>query len=487
MDKINIIDTTLRDAQQSLWALRMRTDMMYPIAELMDRVGFKAIDFASGSLFVSCIRFLQEDPWERVRLMSKAIPKTPLTWIMLSKSITLFTPFDMTPDIDLLSLWIKRIAANGIKRIMIMEQSNNMSDMAESVSLIKAEGLEVAVALVYSHSPVHSDEYYGQKAQDALNLAPDVIYLKDPGGLLRPERTRTLIPVIQRNINQVPLEIHSHCTTGLAPLCYLEAIKMGVNTVHTAISPLANGPSQPSTENIISNARCIGYFSSLDEEALRAMANHFSLVAKKENLPIGAPVEYDLNQFEHQIPGGVISNLKSQLSDIGIGHRLQEVIEEVTLIRKELGYPIMVTPFSQFIVTQATINVTVGERYKSVTDDIIKLALGFFGEQAAPMDQNIKDKILNQPNAKIFINWKPPQIPLKSLRQEFGRGLSDDEFLLRTLVPEDQIRAIKSAVPIKTKYSNFEKPIVDLIQKLTMKKDLEYIHIQKGKFLLTLK
>lgn len=485
MDEIKFVDTTLRDAHQSLWALRMRTDMMYPIAKTMDRVGFKAVDIATGSLFGAVIRFLREDPWERIRLMSKAMPNTPLTWLMLSKSITQFTPFDMEPDLDLLALWIKRIAANGIRRMMIMEQSNIISDMAQSVQLIKNEGLQVVVALSYSHSPVHTDKYYAQKAREVAELLkPDIIYLKDPGGLLTPDRTKTLIPVIMKNINGIPLEIHSHCTTGLAPLCYLEAIRLGVRTVHTAISPLANSSSQPSTENILNNVRALGYSSRLDEEALKQMADHFRYVAENENLPMGVPVEYDLNQYEHQVPGGVISNLQSQLAEFKMEHRLQEVIEEIVKIRKELGYPIMITPFSQYIVTQATMNVTVGERYKSVTDDIIKLAMGYYGEQAAPMDQNVKDKILSLPKAKEI--KERPRLDLKHLRKEMGSELSDDEFLLRTLVTEEQIKAMQTAGPIKTEYPAKKKPVMAFLQQL-MKSNLYYICIQEPDFSLRLK
>jgi oxaloacetate decarboxylase alpha subunit len=484
INKIDFVDTSLRDAQQSHWALRMRTSMMYPIAQVMDRVGFKRMDFLAGNVFDACIRFLRENPWERVRLMSKVMPRTPLTFLMMAKKAVGFPAFESS--VDLRPLWIKRIAANGIRRIQMYDSSNIVSNMAKPVRLSKAEGLEVIVGLVYSHGTVYSDEYYGQKARDAAKLAPDAIYLKDPAGLLTPERIRTLIPVIQQNVNGIPLELHSHCTTGLAPLCYLEAIRLGVRTVHTAISPLANGPSQPSTENILNNARFLGYTSSLDEEALGAMAAHFRYVARREHLPAGVPVEYDLNQYEHQIPGGVISNLKSQLSDIGMEHRLEEVIEEIIQVRKDMGCPIMVTPYSQFVSNQATINVTVGERYKVVTDDIIKFAMGYHGEQAAPMDQNIKDKILSLPEAKKFSNWQPPQLSLKRLRQEFGSGLSDDEFLLRVSFGEEHIKAMQAAGPIKTEYPK-EKPVVSLIQKLMTRTDSDYIRIQKGDFSLTLK
>jgi oxaloacetate decarboxylase alpha subunit len=367
------------------------------------------------------------------------------------------------------------------------EASNIMGDMSDGVRFAKDAGLEVVVALVYSHSPVHTDEYYAKRTRDAVKLGPDVIYLKDPGGLLTPERTRTLVPTIQKNIDGMPLELHSHCTTGLAPLCYLEAMSLGVKTFHTAISPLANGPSQPSTENILRNARHMGYSSDLDEEALEAIAAHFREVAKKEGLPTGVPLEYELYQFEHQVPGGVISNLKRQLGQLNFEHRLEEVLEETVLVRKELGYPIMVTPFSQFVVTQASLNVIQGERYKTITDEVIKFALGLYGEQASSVDQDFMDRIRSLPRTKDFIDWRPEEASIDDLRRELGANLSDDELLLLVLCPEKDFKAMRAAGPIKTDYSGADKPMVTFIKELMKRKNSTCIGIQKADFSLTLK
>src|SRR4030042_1761596 len=287
------------------------------------------------------------------------------------------------------------------------------------------------MGLVFSISPKHTDEHYARKVQDAAKLRVEVIYLKDSGGLLTPERAQTLIPVFLQNSNAIPVALHSHCTTGLAPLVYLDAIKLGINTVYTAIPPLANGSSQPSVFNIIKNIKHFGFTPMIDEEAIKPIADHFGHIAKREGLPTGKPLEHDVYQYVHQVPGGVISNLKHQLTQLRMAHRMEEVLEEVVQVRKDLGYPIMVTPFSQFVVSQASINVMLGERYKQVVDEVIQYTLGSWGKEASSaIDPNIKDRILGLPRAKELSNWEPPQPSIKEVRQQLGGPeISDDELL----------------------------------------------------------
>jgi len=483
LSEIDIVDTSYRDANASQWGEKMNTAMMYKIAPIMNGAGFRALDATAISHFEYAVRYLRENPWERMRLLSKVITSAPLGLMMLGNSLKLFT-YVMGP---IMGTWMERLAANGIKRVQLMEASNIMEDLAETVQYAKKVGIESAVALVYSHSEVHTDEYYAQKTRDAVKINPDVIYFKDPGGLITPERTQTLVPTIQKNLKGLPLEFHSHCTTGLAPLCYLEALKLGVKTFHTAISPLANGPSQPSTENLLRNAQYLGYPSKVDWQALEAIADHFTEIAKAEGLPIGVPLEYDVHQFEHQVPGGVISNLKRQLAQLGAEHRLDEILEETVLVRKELGYPIMVTPFSQFVVTQASVNVMQGERYKTITDEVIKFALGQYGKQIKPVDENLMDRIQSLPRTKELINWERPQTSIEDIRREMGSHLSDDELLLLVLAPEDDFKAMQAAGPIKTEYSGATKPLAAFIKELMKRKKSTYISIQKDNFSLTLR
>src|SRR3990167_8921864 len=238
-------------------------------------------------------------------------------------------------------LWSQRLAANGIRRVHLMEASNDFGlRVPDYVKFATDAGLEVALALTFSISPKHTDDYYAQKTRDAAALKVGALFLKDPGGLLTPERVHTLVPAILKNAGKVPVEFHSHCTTGLAPLCYLEAVKQGIRTLHTAIPPLANSSSQPSVLNVASNLRHLGYVPRVNEAAVAAVSEHLHFIAKREGRPIGSPAEYDEYQYVHQIPGGVISNLKRQLTQLKLIDRLPQVIEECIQVRKDFGYPI---------------------------------------------------------------------------------------------------------------------------------------------------
>jgi len=434
--KLYFVDQTIRDAQQSLWGFTMRTDMITPIAEIMDRVGYKAIGTVGGNGSVVQVRKLNEDPWERVRVLSKLITRTPLRG---SYQIGSLSSFDLSTPRDIITLWIKRSVANGIKSFWICDYQTDMEKFVSFARIAKAEGAEVVPALMYTSSPVHTNEHWARKTRllaEAKDCV-DRIMIEDASGVITPEGTRELVSTVQKNCEGLPLEFHSHCNSGLAPLCYLEAIQSGVTTVHTAVAPLANGTSLPATETILRNARRLGYTSDLNEDALAAVSAHFRRIAEKEGLPIGVPMEYDLFHFEHQVPGGMMTNLTRQLREVGMEHRLEEILEEVILVRKEFGYPVMATPYSQIVGAQAVENVVSGVRYKQLTDEAIKYVLGYYGEPVVPVDQNVMDRIMGLPRTKEFLNWKPEEYlkSVEELRQEIGPELSDDDLLLRILIP----------------------------------------------------
>lgn len=482
-NEIRIVDTTLRDGNASLWGEKMSTAMMLGAAPLMNRAGFSAIDATAVSHFEYAVRYLRENPWERMRLLSNVVTGAPLGMMMLGTTLNLFRHVAG----PIVGTWMEHLKTNGVRRVQVMESSNNMVDMAETARYAKESGIELGVALVFTHSEVHTDEYYVQRARDALALRPDMIYLKDPGGLLTPERTRTIVPALLRELGDFPFELHSHCTTGVAPLCYLEAAKAGVRTFHTAVSPLAHGPSQPATETFLANVRRLGLTTAVDETAVAAMAGHFRAVAKAEGLPLGAPVEYDAFQFEHQVPGGVISNLKRQLAQLGVQQRLPEILEETVRVRKELGYPIMVTPFSQFVVTQATVNVIQGERYRTVSDEVIRFALGHYGKQVRPVDANLLDRIHGLPRTKDLLAWDPPRISLDDLRREVGAGPSDEELLLLALVSREDLDAMRAAGPSRTQYSASSRPLSAFIRELAKQESASFISLKRDDFSLVLR
>lgn len=436
MAEIEFVDQTIRDAQQSLWGFRMPTDMILPIAPVMDQAGYRAIGMVGGRGTVVAIRYLHENIFERFRLLSQAMPKTPLrTSFMVASAFG----FDVEP-IAAIELWIRQAVANGIKSFWVCDYQNMMDRLSYLTMVAKEEGAEVVVALMFTLSPVHTDELYAKKVRMLVEMGGvDGIQVEDTAGVLTPERTRTLLPAIQRESKDIPVEFHEHCTMGLAPISYVEAIQIGTRILHTAVLPLANGSSLPSAENTIRNARRMGYTVKIDEEALKTVSDYFQSEAEKRGMPIGKPVEYDIFHLEHQAPGGMMGTLRNQLTEIGMGNRLDEVLEEVARIRVEFGYPVMATPYSQIIAAQALFNITSGQRYGIISDEVAKYALGYYGEPDGPWDQNVKDKILNSPKAKRFQNKKIPEITVGDLRK-LEPGLSDDELLIRIANPEGEFK-----------------------------------------------
>ena len=449
--EINFIDTTIRDGNQSLWdATGLNTAMILSIAPTMDRAGFAAVDFMTGMHMAVSVRWHKENPWEKMRLVSKAMPNTPLRFGGTGRR---FMGWKRIPE-SVMSLALELVVASGLKQFWLQEPSYDVNLVLRQAELTKKAGAEkFIVALPYTISPVHTDAYYAQKAGEiAASPHVDIIYLKDPGGLLTIDRVRSLVPAIQERIRGLPLEIHSHCSTGLAPLVYLEAIKLGVRAVHTASSPLANGSSQPSTENILKNIRRLGYSARLNDAALEAMAAHFRDVAGRQGRPLGAPLEYDAYYYEHQVPGGMLTTLKRQLVETRMTDRLEDVLKEIIQIRKELGYPIMVTPFSQFIGSQATMNVITGKRYSQVPTQVIEYVAGFYGAPPAPIDPNVMDKITALPQAKSILKPELSEPSIEELRQKIGVNYSDEEFLMRLALTGKEIDDMVAAGPIKTVY-----------------------------------
>jgi len=293
--------------------------------------------------------------------------------------------------------------------------------------------------------------------------------------------------VVLQNVNGIPVEFHTHCHTGLGPLCCLEAIKLGIRYVNTAIPPLSDSNSNPSVFNVIKNARTLGYTSSVDDESLKSVEQHFTSIAKREGLPIGAPAQYDCSLYVHQVPGGMVSNLRHQLSTSGLGDRIDAVLEEIGKVRADFGYPIMVTPYSQFVGVQATMNVITGERYQQVSDEVIQYAMGLWGEEeCSSIVPNVRDRILDRPRARELAHRQPPQPTLKEVRQEYGGpGICDDEMLLRYFAGADQVAAMRAAGPSK-KHGGTGHGLVSLIEELTKRTKFNYIQVQKGTMSLTL-
>ena len=436
MRKIKFVDQTIRDAQQSLWAYLMTNEMLLPIAPVMDEVGYEEIATIGSMGITVQVRNLIEDPWDRIRKLAKLITKTPLRGSYMTASLA---SFDVDTPQDAIALWIKRMTANGVDSFWVCDYQTDMERFYNFAKLSQDLGCKVYPALMYTYSPVHDKDHWIKKTRLITEIKDvvDGIMIEDAGGVINPERTRELMTAVKANCDDLPVEFHSHCNVGMAPLCYLEAVKAGADTLHTAVPVLANGTSLPSITNILANTRHLGYTDDINDEALEAVCRHFATVAREAGFPVGVPQEYSEYHFEHQIPGGMMTNLKRQLAELKIGDRLDEFIQEAIQVRKDFGYPVMATPFSQIVGAQAVENCLVGERYQRVLDQSIKYICGHYGDPPGPIDPGLMERIKSEPEAKAIMDWKPVNRykPLDQLRQEVGADLSDDEFLLQLLIP----------------------------------------------------
>jgi len=482
MGEIRIIDQTFRDAHQCLWAFRMTTAMMLKVAEQMDRIGFESMDFTGPGHIDVGVRYLKENPWEKIRLVRKKITNTPLIFAIRSRS---GVGFGVVPD-DISLLWIERLIANGLKIFRVFDPLLDFEKNFSQFRYAKSLGAYTVGVLPYGHSPIHTDELYAAKAKELIDGADvDAIMLKDAPGLLTPDRVRTLIPAIKKVIGKVPLELHTHCTTGLGPLVTLEGVRLGANQVHTSIAPLANGAAQPATQNIVRNLRNMGYTVNVNDALIDEVSEHFTKVAAQEGKPVGKPAEYDGIHFDHQIPGGMISSFRSQLAEAGLSHKLDEVLHECVRVRSEIGWPIMITPFSQYVGTLAVLNVVNKERYRIIPDEVKKYALGYNGKLLAPIEPDVLDRILENGSKSITAVPPPPEPGVPALRKKYP-NMSDEERLLRHSFAGSQVDEMLAAGAIKTEYV-YEKPIVTLLKEVAKRPKLGRVYIKKEDLLIDLR
>jgi oxaloacetate decarboxylase alpha subunit len=477
--KVRLIDVTMRDAHQCLWATRMTTAMMKDIAPRLDEAGFEAIDLVGGAVFDVMVRYLREDPWERMRILNQWVTKTPL--IIHTRGQSLFT-FEFFAD-DVVELAAERFAANGMRYHTPYDALNDMRNLEIPIKAAKRHGLYVVGGLAYTHSPVHTDDYYVKKAKELVAHGVDAIFVKDASGLLRPERVATLFPALKKAIGKMPLQIHTHCNSGLAPYNVLQAVEHGADVVHTATSTLANGVSHTPTELFTRNCRRRGYEVDIDLAPIEEVAERLAYIAEKEDKPVGQPLEYDEFHFHHQCAGGMVSNLQYQLETIGLQGRLEEILEEAGRVRMDLGYPIVISPFAQYIVTMAILNVMGKDqgkpRYETVPDEVRRYVRGGYGEIAGDIDPTLYDKITGGAES---IRRRPGELvppALDRLRKERGPFASDDDLLLAAFYDATQYEALKEAGPINTEYPIMETPLLTLVKELSERPSIRSFHFTK--------
>ena len=425
---VKIVETSLRDGHQSLFATRMTTDEVLLALKELDQVGYHAIEIWGGATFDACLRFLDEDPWERLRKVKKVCKNTKLQMLFRGQNILGYRHY---AD-DVVEKFVEKSIQNGIDIIRIFDALNDIRNLECAVKATKKYGGECQIALSYTTSPIHTVEYYVNLAKEIEKMGADSICIKDMAGVLLPEDAYQLIKQIKAN-TKLPIELHSHCTGGLIEMTYLKAIEAGVDIIDTAISPLAGGTSQPCTESFNYALKNTKYDPKLNEEMLNIAASKLSAVRQKyiDNGTLNPKVlSYNPNVLKFQVPGGMLSNLLSQLKTQGALDKYEEVLKEVPRVRKDMGYPPLVTPLSQMVGTQAVLNVVTGQRYKMVPKEINEYLHGKYGASPAPIDEDIRKMIIGDDKVITYRPADDLKPEFKELKKQYKHVAKSDEDVL---------------------------------------------------------
>ena len=392
MAKVKITETVLRDAHQSLIATRMPSELMEPILDQMEEVGYHAVECWGGATFDACLRFLKEDPWERLRMFKRHFKNTKLQMLFRGQNILGYNHY---AD-DVVEYFVEKSVANGIDIIRIFDCLNDIRNLETAVKACNKEGGHAQIALCYTLGDAYTLEYWENLAREVESLGADSLCIKDMAGLLLPKQATELVEALKKG-TKLPIEMHTHYTTGMASMTYLKAIEAGADIIDTASTPLAMGTSQPSTDVMVAALQGTEYDTGLDLDKLIAVSNYFQPYREeciKSGLLSTKVLGVDVKALKYQVPGGMLSNLISQLHQAGKDDKLQEVLEEVPRVRKDFGEPPLVTPSSQIVGTQAVMNVIAGERYKMVPKESYKLVAGEFGKTVKPMNPEVVEKVL---------------------------------------------------------------------------------------------
>lgn len=428
MAKVGITETVCRDAHQSLIATRMTTEEMLPALPLLDKIGYHSLEVWGGATFDACLRFLNEDPWERLRKVRAAAPNTKLQMLFRGQNVLGYRHY---AD-DVVEYFVQKSIANGIDIIRIFDALNDVRNLQTAINATKKEKGHVQAAISYTVSPVHNKEFFVKLAKEYENCGADSICIKDMAGLLTPYNAYELVSALKKAV-KVPIQLHTHCTSGVASMTYLKAIEAGVDVVDCALSPLAMGTSQPPTEPLVATLSGTEYDTGLNLDALTEVSGYFKPLREKylkSGLMSTKVLGVDINTLKYQVPGGMLSNLVSQLKQQGKEDKLDEVLKEVPRVRKDLGYPPLVTPTSQIVGTQAVLNVIMGERYKMVTKETKGICKGEYGRTPVPIDEEFRKKIIGNEKA---ITCRPADLlkpELDKLRKEAAEWIEQDEDVL---------------------------------------------------------
>ncbi len=389
---VGFTDTTLRDGQQSLIATRLKTEQILPIVEKLDKVGFHSLEVWGGATFDSCLRYLNEDPWERLRLIREKAPNTKLQMLFRGQNILGYKAY---PD-DIVEMFIRKSIENGIDILRIFDALNDIRNLESSVKAVKKDNAHAQLCISYTLSDVHTLDYYINYAKQLENIGADSICVKDMAGLLIPGKAFELISALKENV-KIPIQLHTHCTSGMAQMTYMKAVEAGVDVIDTAMSALSQGTSQPATESMVSALESVGYENTLDKSYFGEISEQLQPIreeALKSGLLDPKVLDVDINTLLYQVPGGMLSNLISQLKQQNALDKFNEVLAEIPKVRKDLGYIPLVTPTSQIVGTQSVLNVITGSRYSMCSNETKDIVRGMYGKTPVEIDEEIVKKII---------------------------------------------------------------------------------------------
>ena len=428
MAKVLITDTILRDAHQSQAATRMRTEDMLPACEILDKIGYYSLECWGGATFDACLRFLNEDPWERLRKLRKALPNTKLQMLFRGQNILGYKHY---AD-DVVDEFVRLSIKNGIDIIRIFDALNDVRNLETAIKATKKYGGICEVAMSYTVSPVHTEDYFVKLAQQIEEMGADTICIKDMANLLLPYKAYSLVKRLKENV-KIPIHLHTHNTSGTGDMTLLKAIEAGVDIVDTALSPLGNGTSQPATEPLVATLQGTEYDTGLDLNLMSQAAVHFRKVADKlkaEGFLDPKVLSVDINTLLYQVPGGMLSNLINQLKQANASDKFYDVLAEIPRVREDFGYPPLVTPTSQIVGTQAVMNVLSGERYKLNPKESQGLMRGEYGRLPAPVNEEVRRKVIG--DAKVITHRPADDIApeLEKYRKEIGQYITQEEDVL---------------------------------------------------------
>ncbi|MEW9045996.1 sodium-extruding oxaloacetate decarboxylase subunit alpha [Stutzerimonas sp. Brlt_13] len=431
--KITVTDTILRDAHQSLLATRMRTEDMLPICDKLDRVGYWSLEVWGGATFDACVRFLKEDPWERLRQLKAALPNTRLQMLLRGQNLLGYRHYSD----DVVEAFVAKAAENGIDVFRIFDAMNDVRNLETAIRAVKKSGKHAQGTIAYTTSPVHTTEAFVEQARQMAAMGVDSIAIKDMAGLLTPYATGELVKALKAALPELDVVIHSHDTAGVASMCQLKAIENGADHIDTAISSMAWGTSHPGTESMVAALKGTPYDTGLDLELLQEIGLYFYAVRKKYHQFESEFTGVDTRVQVNQVPGGMISNLANQLKEQGALHRMDEVLAEIPKVRKDLGYPPLVTPTSQIVGTQAFFNVLAGERYKTITTEVKYYLQGRYGKAPAPVCEHLRFQAIG---SEEVIECRPADLlapELDKLRKDIGElAKSEEDVLTFAMFPD---------------------------------------------------